>query len=146
MPINIQSVNYCSVVRFGVFLGWDVGNQWSGTRCRLKLLRHVRESSSLTHGWTMWVSIEDNHIKRRRFLFMYYGAEEFFLTAQDKGGADQTNCLCPYGPTMFSNSRTSSPMSQTDPWLSPPPPQAPQLEPTAVVSCVICWWVHSQPL
>ena len=46
--------------------------------------------------------------------------------------------------------KTSSQMPQTDSWSSPPTPrvgtEAPELEPPALVSCDICWWVKVQPL
>ena len=55
---------------------------------------------------------------------------------------------------MFSSNgispKTSSPMLLTDSWPSSPPPhigtQAPELEPPALVSSIIYWWVYSQPL
>ena len=105
----------------------------------------------LPRGCVTWASIEENHIKRRSCSSTHLSA------VQNQGGADQANwmpCRCPRGPRAFSSSWISAKASwlipQTDSWPSPLPPhigtQAPQVEPSALISCAICWWVHSQPL
>ena len=153
-PAACNYWKYCSVLRSWAFTEADVNNYWSVTRCRLKVLGRARESSRRTQG--LWECIEDNHIKRRPCPSPYHEAGEFSLSIQDQEEADQTNWtpyLCPHCPQMFSSCRIllkTFKVPQTDSWTSLPPPhagtQAPEMEPLSLVSFVICWWVHSQPL
>ena len=158
MPTHIRPVIFANSVRFAVpsfsqremlgIAGVSIGPSKNPKPCKWE---------QKSYPEAMWVSIEDDHTKRRPCPSPYHEVKEFSLGVQDRAGADQTNwrpCLCPHRPNMSSSSwiylNTSRPMPQTDSLPSPPPPyigtQAPELEPPVLVSCDICWWVHRQPL
>ena len=139
---------FCSIVRFGAFAERDVENHCGAHKVPSKksYMVFVRAAFYRRYVGIYW--------RRSHQTSLHHEAEEFSLSNQDQGGANQTNWLCPHDPNMFSTSwislKASSPMPQTDSWLSPPPPhvgtQAPELEPLALVACVNCRWVHSKPL
>ena len=100
---------------------------------------------------------EDDPTNERSCSYPNHEEKDVSLIIENQGRANQANftsCFCLHSPKMFGSSwvslTTSSQMPQTDSWSSPPTPlpdtQAPELKPSALISCDICWWVQVHPL
>ena len=79
--------------------------------------------------WVLWVRME---------LIRRTGCYAFIRTVQR------------YSVASWISLKTSWSMHQADSWTSPSLPhvatQTSELEPSAPISCAICWWVNSRPL
>ena len=134
----------------------NVKNYWNVTGCHLKCPTLCSWKQQSYPG-VMWASIEDNHIKRNHSLLRNLRRKSFLSAVQDQCGDGQANwtpCRCPHGPRTFSSGwislKTSRPMPSTESSSSLPPTHvgrhAPNLEPSALVSSDVRWWVQGQPL
>ena len=148
---------YCSVLRSWAFSEGDVVNYWSVTRCHLKSYTMFVRAPLLPVGY-MRIYCRRSHQKKTVHFSVSWGGSIFSQHPGSRwSSSDELNwvpCLCQHSSKMFSSSwislKTSIPMPQTDSWPSLPPPhvstQAPVLQPSALVSCRICWWVYNQHL
>ena len=146
MPTTIQPVINENIVQFS---GLGRSQREMSRTIRVsrgaiyKALCYILESSSLIQGLRGHL-LQTISLKENRVLLCILMRKSFLSVVRDQGEADQANCMsgqCPHGPGALSSSgiscRTSRPMPQADPCLSPLPPhvgtQAPQLEPSALV-------------
>ena len=149
MLTNIRQVIIEVIVRFSghglsqseisIITGVSQGAIW-------KVLCNGRETNSLTQGLRgHWLKTSTSSEDRAFLRFM---KGNMFLSASKirvewSGELDAS-------PKTFSISwislKTSRLMPQTDSWLLPPPPhvgtQAPELEPSSLVSSGICFWIQ----
>ena len=120
-----NSWTHCLVVWSWAVSEGDIEEHGSVTRWHLQKV--LCSGDRMNYPKATWALVEEDHNKGRLCPYPNHEEKQVSLIVDNQGRADQAkwmSCFCPHGPKAFGSScvshKTSSQMSQTDAWSSPP--------------------------